>query len=599
MKSWRQIAGEVIADRALRIRTLATLVAAALALTVGFLVPTAAQAEQLLRSAGYYLMGAAFVGFGWAMSHYGPRVAMLLREASRWRERWLVGAVLAFALGLMLVAEPAGYKVVNDEFVLQATAMNIHLEREPVPLVRAYEIDGVFTPLAAYADKRPFAFAFLLSLVHDITGYRTTNAFYLNHALGALSLVLVFVLGRQLSGSTPLALTGMMLWAGLPLFVQNANGSGMELMNVTLLALALLLAGDYLERPDEGRAAGLIFTSVILAQTRYESALFIATAVVVLLAGWWRAGRPVLPWAAALAPLLLLPYAWQHAITSANKALWELQPDQESRFALEYAAKNVRAAFDFYFAWGNRMIANSWLLSAGGVVAAGVVLLHRPTLRRIVRFEPETSVAIYAPVVGVNLGVLMFYYWGGLSDPVVARLSLPSLLMATLAVCWALGRVPAGAAPHWALAGVLIYTVGWMRPLMANRYYTELNLAVQQLEWEKGVLRGQPPKPRLVVSNKTTLPWIIDYQPAVIIGHSRARREELRFHLAAKTFEVIVTQRLQPSSPDGAYLIDPADVLPTDFRLEPIAEKRFGATLARISRLVAVGGEGTVERSGQ
>ena len=35
-------------------------------------------------------------------------------------------------------------------------------------------------------------------------------------------------------------------------------------------------------------------------------------------------------------------------------------------------------------------------------------------------------------------------------------------------------------------------------------------------------------------------------------------------------------------------LVDPADVLPSDFHLETLGEKRFGVTLARISRLIAI-----------
>jgi hypothetical protein len=37
--------------------------------------------------------------------------------------------------------------------------------------------------------------------------------------------------------------------------------------------------------------------------------------------------------------------------------------------------------------------------------------------------------------------------------------------------------------------------------------------------------------------------------------------------------------------------VDPNDVMPAGYRLEPIAEKRFGARWARLSRLVAIDGE--------
>ena len=34
--------------------------------------------------------------------------------------------------------------------------------------------------------------------------------------------------------------------------------------------------------------------------------------------------------------------------------------------------------------------------------------------------------------------------------------------------------------------------------------------------------------------------------------------------------------------------VDPDDVLPENFRLEPITEKRFGGRWARLSRLIAI-----------
>jgi hypothetical protein len=52
--------------------------------------------------------------------------------------------------------------------------------------------------------------------------------------------------------------------------------------------------------------------------------------------------------------------------------------------------------------------------------------------------------------------------------------------------------------------------------------------------------------------------------------------------------EVIVAQALRPTSPAGQMGVDPDDILPDNFRLEPIAEKRFGGRYARLSKLVAI-----------
>jgi len=52
--------------------------------------------------------------------------------------------------------------------------------------------------------------------------------------------------------------------------------------------------------------------------------------------------------------------------------------------------------------------------------------------------------------------------------------------------------------------------------------------------------------------------------------------------------EILVTQTLRPTSAQGAHELLPEDRLPPNFKLELIAEHRFGTKIARISRLVAI-----------
>ena len=51
---------------------------------------------------------------------------------------------------------------------------------------------------------------------------------------------------------------------------------------------------------------------------------------------------------------------------------------------------------------------------------------------------------------------------------------------------------------------------------------------------------------------------------------------------------MIVAQALRPTSAQGEMGVDPEDLMPPEFRLETVAEKRFGGRWARLSRLVAV-----------
>jgi hypothetical protein len=63
----------------------------------------------------------------------------------------------------------------------------------------------------------------------------------------------------------------------------------------------------------------------------------------------------------------------------------------------------------------------------------------------------------------------------------------------------------------------------------------------------------------------------------------------LQAQLHGDTFrDILVTQDFRPTSADGDLRIPRDDELPEWFALETVAERRFGAHLDRISRLVAI-----------
>ncbi len=99
----------------------------------------------------------------------------------------------------------------------------------------------------------------------------------------------------------------------------------------------------------------------------------------------------------------------------------------------------------------------------------------------------------------------------------------------------------------------------------------------------------RPAGTRLIVSNKSTLPWLIEKTPSILLERSRVVADRLALQLDMPDFqEILVTQSLRPTTREGNFEIEPGDVLPEWFKTEPLAERRFGTKLARISRLVAV-----------
>jgi hypothetical protein len=100
---------------------------------------------------------------------------------------------------------------------------------------------------------------------------------------------------------------------------------------------------------------------------------------------------------------------------------------------------------------------------------------------------------------------------------------------------------------------------------------------------------ARPPGVRLILSNNSTLPWLLQKIPSIQLDRIRLVTDRLRHQLEERTFcEILVMQSLRPTSREGGHQVVPDETLPAGYVLELVTEKRFGTKIARISRLVAV-----------
>ncbi len=561
-----------------------------LAVVAGFVLVNARLAEQLITYGGYYYvfgLFALFVVYSWRVAT--PRWEVVLGWIRR--PGW-PGVVILAATAFALFCDPFRHKVLFDEYVLQGTALHMHTTKEVGTVIRAYEIAGSWTPIDTFLDKRPYFFAFLVSLMHDLTGYRIANMFILNAVLTPLLFALVYWLGRQVAGRGA-AMLAVGLIATMPLIGQNSTGAGMELHNLVMLALVMALAMLWLRRPDEDRLSLLVIGTVLLAQSRYESAVFVASAGAVIVLGWLRAGRIFLSWPAVLAPLLLVPRVWHNRFLDASPLLWQLHEGQTARFSFGYLPGNLEGAWGFFFNFGPTL-ANSWYLSLLGVLGLGLFLW---AAWRWVRTQdraplsPALATLLWfgAGIVG-NLAMIMFYYWSRLDDTMASRFALPMCLLLAIAAAWGLdwSQVRWPQALRVAAGGLGVWLLAWDFPTIAQRLYTSQNLVMQEVEWEHEQLLKRPGSV-LYISNKSTIPFVLWRVPTIINGVGRQRAAQISYHLREKTFdEVIISQSLRPTTAQGDMGVEPDDLMPESYHLEPFAEKRFGGRHIRMSRLVSI-----------
>ncbi len=556
------------------------------AVYLGFIGLKVETAEFLVKHGAYYVVLVTFAA--WCALLWRLWRERLPGEGLSRRELLLAGCTIALFSIMAVNSEPFRSKVLYDEFVLQSTAYNMHYFRDTATMVRGYDILGTFLSLDNYLDKRPNFYPFLISLVHDLTGYRPANAYALNAGLFPITLGMAYYLGRRLAGQWG-AMLVVLLLGSLPLLGQNATGSGMELLNFCMILVVAALGGAYLRSPDHTRLSALVLGAVLLAQSRYESAVYVLPVALMILIGWWKRGAIILSWTAVVAPLLLLPIALQNKVLNATKWQWELKEDQNTRFSLDYLAGNLKSAQEFLLSTSQRY-ANSLTLTLLGALALGWLAWHLVRRRPALRDADGDRLALF--LVGLaaigNTVLIMFYYWSNFSDPMASRFSLPLYLVLAFAVVIAgvtLGK-------RWPALPVLLMGTALLAVVTATSRFAEplySHTGIDEIEWERRFVAARPPGPKLILTNKSTLPWLLIKTPSILVGRANIVADRIQAQLQDGVFtEILVMQTFRPTSVDGDYQMNPSDRLPKGFETEVLTERRLGTRITRISRLVAV-----------
>ncbi|HEX9784959.1 MAG TPA: hypothetical protein VGA56_19805 [Opitutaceae bacterium] len=558
------------------------------ALVVGFVLVSPKPVLDFVQHAGYYVIALGCVAWVIAVA----RMLKSARHVPTWgrADLALIGASLAAAL-LWQVNMPHGFKVLLDELVVSATAMSMHFDREIFVPLKIHVVDGYSVVLDGIVDKRLSFFAFLLSLLYGLTGYRTANVFVLNAAISAVLLYLAGRFGRRLGGQDCAGLLVVVLLGGLPLLGLNATSGNFEALNLLMICACMLAAHRFLARPDAIIQDVLVLGAVLLAQTRYESVLFVAPVGAVVLWGWWKLRRPIWSWGLFAAPLLLILVPLQSKVFAMNaNGYWQLTNGLEKPFMLKFFTENLGHAILALFVLDGRQMGSPMLSLAGVVctVFVFVFLLRRP--RQLASCPGALVLAGFGLVVAANFGLVLCYHWGQLDDFVAMRLALPLMLFFALAAAFACGRwirraeiwIPVLALPvAWTLlAGV---------PMAANSMSTESFLSYQETKWQRRFVREKRDEHALFAMASPIV--ALNERKAGLSTEALAERAgQMAWHLEQRSYQdVYVFQRLSFDATSEQWVADERNRLGPEFMLETIEERRFKpAFKMRLSRLLAV-----------
>jgi hypothetical protein len=540
--------------------------------------------------------------------------------------------------------EPMGFQIVYDEVILSAAAQLMHFERLCGIPQYANDYLGFYDFHEVILDKRPFFFPFLLSLVHELTGYRIANVFFLNTGLTLFLILLVFMIGKLFSDETG-GILSVLLAGTFPLLAVFATGGHFEILNLVMLNTVILLGFSYLRDPKDIKLISLVYGLVLLAQVRYESGIYFLPFGVLVLIGWLIKKRVILPWLVVASPMFMIMNALQFRMVK-NSPLQVFQEGPNGRldtFSLSYFPENFSAALDFFFGI-NGAQPNSFLLSVFGIaslVGIGIIAIRGGFFKRenlsadITAFVLMTSVALF-------FLILMLFNYGLLNRHITSRLSLPVHLLFILLPSYVykrLGRdflvvlLISGLSilvfqfaqfdraalltkglmvSPLILASIAILWWGWkaakepvialiILPLLfivtitgfighAHRYsqnYTSNDILLAELDFLKGrepservLFVAENPYSAMLTKTNTTLVWNLSENPDVA-----------REHLRRQMYSSIFISRTYQRGEGGKWsLLKPKSIIDeTRFVLDPVKDYFIGPNqLVRIEKLKEV-----------
>jgi len=513
-------------------------------------------AYQALRGGAYFFCAALLVLFLVLLVSY---VIRMPRPALRWPRGSLIAIVVITVVhAIQLVNVPNALRVMDDEGAILATALAFYEEKELYAADKGYWINGEFEIVAATLDKRPFFYAFLISLVHGLSGYQLENAFILNGALSLLSLWLAYGLLSRWCGVLP-ACIGVVFLAITPVFISSANGAGFEMLNLFLLVLLAHAVDEYLRTRSDQSAVILCLVAVLLSYARYESVIFTLPVGILILIDRFKRPDVGLHPILNIVPFLLVPYVWLYRCTLSRVGAWARAEEENLPvFSISYIPENFYDAVRFFFSFEPLALSNP-VLSYLGII--GLILAFWQLVPGAAHSGPQdfsrlrVNLLFWVGLFSLLSLTLLNYFWSSFMDVISQRMSLPYLLVLLFGLVWVLRSIQKWPSRLTVLLLVSTIPLGIATKLMSRErvegVFHSNRLAVTQtakLDWFKS--NALNPDKVLFVDDNPVI-WTALRVPAIQWSMARMRQEQLSLHDRLGTFERIYCVQLMHKGPSS------------------------------------------------
>jgi hypothetical protein len=442
----------------LKLAVLAMLLATVLILR--FLVIPPEEVGELVVQTGYYFVGLNFLLFVFYFGRF-----LLSKLSRQWLQSHFLGLIICLILTLITqIQEPHQFKVLNDEYALLNNSMAMHYYQKAGLMGQAHIIDGELQHEEFTAGKRGLFFQYLLSLVHGLSGYRPTNAFILNFLVTGFFFTALYLVLNSLVNRPLLVYTGLFAAASIPLLPHIATSGGYDLLNISMILLFVLVGKAYLKSPSPGLQSAFVLSTLLLAQVRYESILYLLALAALVAFTWWRQGELKLSWVSAFSPVFLFIPLMLNAHMFANDALQDagVRDAGQSFIGMEFLWTNLKDAARFFFIQDSSIL-NSVTVSVLAAAGFGFLILLLIRERKAIITGSKGALLVFSAVTAIVVLcflVMEIHFWGILTDPQATRFAIPVYIIGSVCGICLLNEILRGKSLEWMAFGMGMILLG-------------------------------------------------------------------------------------------------------------------------------------------
>lgn len=298
-----------------------------------------------LRNATFYCIFALFLAWAFITLLYLIDIKFSARRFLEQNWRGLLFSLLV-SIVVFISLKPY-FRILSDETNLLSVSRSMLYSKTADNLTEGSFFYGSIAPINSVIEKRPYLFPFFTYLAHTVTGYNVSNPFVVNFILFFILLAALQIFMSAHLGPA-YGYSAVLLVAAQPVIAQCATSAGMDLAMALFSFLSFAALTAFLKDSDNPVKFQLLWINLLmLANTRYEAAAFLA-AVVIMLFIFKRVKLSHFDnLLVYITPLLMLPVFWQRVCRTTD---FEVPPGS-SAFSLSFLAEHTLTFFKTLFSF--------------------------------------------------------------------------------------------------------------------------------------------------------------------------------------------------------------------------------------------------------